>query len=685
MEVYNNVVCISKPELTAGVSGAEKLKDRQVMSDAAYDSYIKRNPNIRLRLGKGKGCPALLAIDLLRADLKALVIAKYGDPTKLARKGGLLGVYVEDVKAAEYFAGYRFADDKKIASERVREYTANASMLNAVARLINTRKILRKAMGNGTKGIWEHIAVEVADLQDEYKHTLPENHRRLREKVAQYIAGGYDVLISKMHGNVNRLKVHDKLEKLILSLYCLPEKPYVSTVLEMYLQFLAGVIDVVAVESGELFDRADFYDGDGLPLVVSEKTVWNYINNPKNRAIVDKHRNDQDYFTHKVRPHHFREAPEYSFSKISLDDRDLPRKMANGARVKAYYAYDVYSGAIIGRAYAQSKNKELFIDCIRDMFHFLDQNNYGIPLEMEVEHHLVNKYKNDLMKAGTVFPLVRWCNAGNSQEKYAEPMNRVKKYGYEKRYQTGIGRFYARLEANRPPQTKIFDEENNNYKEKVYTYNELVADDLDMVAKYNNAPHPDKEKHKGMSRMDVLRANPNPALAHYDKSFVAQYIGEKVESSVKRNSSITVQYEEFQLPDPSILARMQGKNVDAYYLPQADGEIDEIYVYQAGRYICTCKQVDRYNRARAEWKDEDQAAFDKQAAYVAAFDKMSKEKKVQKVRVIETGTMRELEQAECKIVDVMTPDRDFWDEEGDTDDLYNYSPEVIRERARNDF
>lgn len=38
------------------------------------------------------------------------------------------------------------------------------------------------------------------------------------------------------------------------------------------------------------------------------------------------------------------------------------------------------------------------------------------PAEVEVEHHLVNNFADGLIRAGVVFPFVRWCNPGNSQE-----------------------------------------------------------------------------------------------------------------------------------------------------------------------------------------------------------------------------------------------------------------------------
>ena len=82
----------------------------------------------------------------------------------------------------------------------------------------------------------------------------------------------------------------------------------------------------------------------------------------------------------------------------------------------------------------------------------------GVFRQVEVEHHLVNTFSDGLMKAGEVFPIVRWCNPGNSKEKRAEHFNHLKKYTIEKNKHTGIGRWYLKLEANRTIVSKVFDE-----------------------------------------------------------------------------------------------------------------------------------------------------------------------------------------------------------------------------------
>ncbi|MFV0538826.1 MAG: hypothetical protein ACK5M3_15895 [Dysgonomonas sp.] len=299
-------------------------------------------------------------------------------------------------------------------------------------------RAFRGAM-QGTTVKWSELSGAVSFYKEEYGHTLPDSISRFQKRVNEYKKDGYQSLISGKYCNQNTRKVSYKTERLILSLDSLPTRPFNSTVAEMYNMFVRGMLEVIDPQTGEIFSPYDYVDKNGCPLVLSESTIANYLNNPKNKALRAKLHSTQWDFNNEYRPHHLRQSPYFAFSKISMDDRDLPRKMPNGQRVKAYYSYDVASGCVIGYAYNRDKTKELFIDCVRNMFCMIEKNGWNTPAEVEVEHHLVNNYADGLMKAKVIFPFVRWCNPGNSQEKRAEHKNRTKKYSVEKKSQVGIG------------------------------------------------------------------------------------------------------------------------------------------------------------------------------------------------------------------------------------------------------
>lgn len=657
MEYYGKILCISYNDLTyddrpvmvngkADYSRSRTLKGvhpstlseeelAPIMSVPNYKKLAAKEKINVVRSGRGLGGYVLVEIATMPLRFQERIKLKYGDMKEDVIRNWLGSHYHIDAKAREFYTRFRFDNGDTLPPEHIQEYTVNASVIEAVMRAMEDATFMRKAMKAGPVN-WGELAGAISYYQAEFGHTLPVSSNRFKKRVNDFKANGYESLISRKFMNQNRRKVTYDIERLLLSIDAQPEQPFNTTVWEQYNLFVQGELELYDPETGEVLNPADFTDKDGNPLVLSPATVANYLNNPKNKALRGKLHMSQWDFNNAYRPYHLRSIGEYSLSKVSLDDRDLPRPMKDGNRVKAYYAYDVVSGAVVGYAYNRYKTTELFLDCMRNMFQTLDRNGMYIPAELEVEHHLVSDFADGLMQAGTVFPLIRWCNPGNSREKRAEHKNREKKYGVEKRTQVGIGRWYAKLEANRPKEEKVYDEKNNTYKVKTYSYEELVADDIRAIETFNAQPHPNQKRYPGMSRWDVLCAHQNPNLAPWDKAVLYRFIGQHTETTIRQNTYCTVMYNQYGLPSPEIIEKLEPRNykVDAYYLPDADGTINEVYIYQNGRYIATCKPVARYNENTAEQTEYDKAAYTEQSKYVAQFDKMMKDGKIKRVGIL---------------------------------------------------
>lgn len=657
MEYYGKILCISYNDLTyddrpvmvngkADYSRSRTLKGvhpstlseeelAPILSVPNYKKLAAKKEINVVRPGKGLGSYALVEIATMPLRFQERIKLKYGDMKEDVIRNWLGSHYHIDAKARDFYTRFRFDNGDTLPPEHIQEYTVNASVIEAVMRAMEDATFMRKAMKAGPVN-WGELAGAISYYQAEFGHTLPVSSNRFKKRVNDFKANGYESLISRKFMNQNRRKVTYDIERLLLSIDAQPEQPFNTTVWEQYNLFVQGELELYDPETGEVLNPADFTDKDGNPLVLSPATVANYLNNPKNKALRAKLHMSQWDFNNAYRPYHLRSIGEFSLSKVSLDDRDLPRPMKDGNRVKAYYAYDVVSGAVVGYTYNRYKTTELFLDCMRNMFQTLDRNGMYIPAELEVEHHLVSDFADGLMQAGTVFPLIRWCNPGNSREKRAEHKNREKKYGVEKRTQVGIGRWYAKLEANRPKEEKVYDEKNNTYKVKTYSYEELVADDIRAIETFNAQPHPNQKRYPGMSRWDVLCAHQNPNLAPWDKAVLYRFIGQHTETTIRQNTYCTVMYNQYGLPSPEIIEKLEPRNykVDAYYLPDADGTINEVYIYQNGRYIATCKPVARYNENTAEQTEYDKAAYTEQSKYVAQFDKMMKDGKIKRVGIL---------------------------------------------------
>lgn len=684
MEYYGKILCISYNDLTyddrpvmvngkADYSRSRTLKGvhpstlseeelAPIMSIPNYKKLAAKEKINVVRSGRGLGGYVLVEIATMPLRFQERIKLKYGDMKEDVIRNWLGSHYHIDAKAREFYTRFRFDNGDALPPEHIQEYTVNASVIEAVMRAMEDATFMRKAMKAGPVN-WGELAGAISYYQAEFGHTLPVSSNRFKKRVNDFKANGYESLISRKFMNQNRRKVTYDIERLLLSIDAQPEQPFNTTVWEQYNLFVQGELELYDPETGEVLNPADFTDKDGNPLVLSPATVANYLNNPKNKALRGKLHMSQWDFNNAYRPYHLRSIGEYSLSKVSLDDRDLPRPMKDGNRVKAYYAYDVVSGAVVGYAYNRYKTTELFLDCMRNMFQTLDRNGMYIPAELEVEHHLVSDFADGLMQAGTVFPLIRWCNPGNSREKRAEHKNREKKYGVEKRTQVGIGRWYAKLEANRPKEEKVYDEKNNTYKVKTYSYEELVADDIRAIETFNAQPHPNQKRYPGMSRWDVLCAHQNPNLAPWDKAVLYRFIGQHTETTIRQNTYCTVMYNQYGLPSPEIIEKLEPRNykVDAYYLPDADGTINEVYIYQNGRYIATCKPVARYNENTAEQTEYDKAAYTEQSKYVAQFDKMMKDGKIKRVGILakeEAKLITEV-QAEAVPLPAQTEEEDY--------------------------
>lgn len=633
MEYYNGILCASATDL-------EPIVGRNTLQ-----SLITRGKCQRVR----RACyeqAALYAVDSLPSKYKKMLYEMNGEiATEEGRRlmreeGGLLRRAIEpDAQAQNWFAAYRKPNGEMLTAEKQRELTNNCIILNACRKLLENSRSLHIRQGKGNaqvrkKDFWAGVANALPRLMADYPHSLPMNARRLQQKYEQYTQQGFAAFISGLIGNQNKQAITAPMVKLILSIYGTKDKPFASDVLSIYKDFMLGVVDVVNTETGELFNRNEFYK-NGFPVMPSETSIWNIINDPENRRIVDLRRNDTMYNRAKHTPHHVRYAPTYTLSKISMDDRDLTRKTTMRERVCAYYAYDVVSGCCIGASYSLQKNVDLVRDCFRDMFLFLDKNGLGCPLEVEVEHHLMEQIKDDLQ---LMFQHVRFCAAGNSQEKRAEHLNKAKKYTAEKQLGQTTGRWWARSEAYRQPNEREYNKqvmagEINAYKEVLLPYDQLVKEDREAIEAFNNQLHPDQKRFAGKTRLQVFFENINPEIKALNKPVIWRLIGERTETTLRRSEYVTVQYGKYRLPSPECIKLLKPNNysVEAYWLKDAEGEIKTVELYQGDKFIASCKQIVAYNESEAERTDADRAALLEQEKYVSKYYKMVKDAKAEKL------------------------------------------------------
>lgn len=613
MEYFNNTLCITSSEITGG--------DSPIMTISALNKYLLRFPWVKERRSC-PGSPALISFDRMRSDMREKYIERYGDPRKKPRNTRLQDLIEPDHKAAKFFAEYLFDDDTNIRPERQAEYNANATVLNAVGKLLMELQGRAKKLSRRAGDTWQIISamVNIVD-RNEYPHTLPTNPIRLKDKFKNYVDHGYAHLIHKGIKNSNAKKVNDKIERLILSLYCRQNLPFGSWVYDNFLQFLSGTLTIVDKETGDILDRNDYFDSEkGTYIAISRSTVWNIIHNPSNAIIIDRLRNNRiDHVTHNT-PFNHRKAPRYSLSKISMDDRTLSRKTIDGKYLNAYLAFDVMSDVILGCVHStDSPSIAMVWDCFRDMYRNITQHGLMWPGEVEVENHLMKEISDDL---NAMFGYVTFCAPGISRSKRAEHKIRAKKYGDEKLHQTGIGRWYGKGAYKTKSENKDED-----YKQPRVALETLIAEDRESIQRFNHSPHPNQKMFPGKTRWEVLLENQNPDLGRPQKHKLFRYMGLRTETSLRNNDYVTVQYEKYSIDALHAINRLRPNNynVEAYYVPEHDGNIGEVFIYQGDTFISRATKIDRYNEAKIERTERDEDIRTNQAKRQAHFFKVERE------------------------------------------------------------
>ncbi len=641
MEYYGNKLCISYPEFV----------DSGIVSVANYKQLASRGRIDVVRHGGGaSGCCALISIDSLPSKYKAAVEKMYPGGDEVRIKTWVLSNYEMDQAAVAFFHD-RSKTGIDLDEKKKREYIINASVLNCCIKLYERARDSQRLFGGRYN--WDMMAKTIETLREELGHTLPASTLRFRKKVNDYKRNGYGCLISGKFGNQSARKVDYKTKQLVRGLAVLPNKPYNSNVHEMYISFVCGELDVYDPKTGELFNPDDFTDKNGDPKFLSESTINNILNEPATKMLIEKSLSSWSTFMHEQMPYMHRHSGQFSLSQITMDDVDLTRKLKDTKqRVHAYYAYDVVSQCVIGASYARKKDERLVVDCFRDMFRLIARNDWGIPAGIEVENHLMSQYKEGFLKAETVFQFVRFCAPLNSQEKYAEPLNGAKKRSVIHKNHEGIGRFYGKGKWRQEYQ-KISDETNELYEDKEYfTWEQLVADDRKDNEEWNNTLHPNQKMYPGMTRWQVLEANINPNLLPYDARTLAYHIGERVETSIRRNSTVRVAHEDWWLSSTSVLERLEPNNykVTACYLPDDEGAPQEVFIYQKGKYIDTVEKVNTYSRVMAEQTEEDQAAFVEQQKKIAKFNKYVEDNAIDRL-----GILKPSQQAQQEVLELKSP------------------------------
>lgn len=591
----------------------------------------------------------ILVDSIRRADRLRLIELAYG---KAKDTNTDIYAVVMDVAARQFYTTYQHADGTPLDAAHVNEYVAKASLFTVMAKGLQTQRMARAKSGSRLiMKEWYQSMLVWYTQQCLDQHSIayglnPYTNVRSFERAFQsYCNGGYSSLIHSGIGNDNARKVCKKLENLLLALYRTEDHPFVSRVLELYTEFISGKKELYDQSTGEVFRPRDFIKPGSETL--SESTVWNYLKDVYGNTAIYADRNGNFEYNNSLRPKNHRHHGTYSLSKISMDDVALSRKAVGNKWVYKYMATDVVSQYIFRPAYILGKPTEQTVyESFRNMFCELSLMGLPMPGELEVEHHIMSNFQ----WLPQVFQFVRFCQSPT--EKRAEHAIRRLKYGAAKDLGQTRGRWYAKHEAYKSVRFKI----NGDYPEQEFDPHQLIADDMAAIEAHNNELHPDQKRFPGKTRKQVLLENFNPNLQAIDKSYLYRFIGNKTDTSIRNNDYCQVACQRFELKDFACLQRLKPNNrtVTAYWLPDEEGNVNTVYLYQGETYIGEAENLENftYNECAAERTAEDEAKMLHQAKRAAKFDRLIKERRQEIPRIgkINSDTARYIETVPVDIV-----------------------------------
>jgi hypothetical protein len=554
-----------------------------------------------------------------------------GDPRKVNHI--LERFYKTDGEAVKYFATYSFDDGTYLDQPYQERYIINASVLKAIIGLKSARMSERKAKGGNMTGLSKSLWKDAISFQDTLQikfneqHTLPSNERRFNDALKDFEKLGYKTLISAKHKNTNSKKVTDQTLDLLKSLFADEnKKPTATQVHRIYKSFIAGYMEVINHNTGELFNPKDFKS-------LSDATVKKYMATWENAiSTLQKRSGNRQEFMGKFKPYHSFDKPKFAGSIISIDDRQPPFKMPDGQRVWFYNGIDLASEAFICWVHGRSK-EGIIVEFYRQLVRNFTAWGLNMPAELEAEMSLNSSFTGTFLRPGAMFEHVK-IEANNARGKRIERYFGNLRYDIEREREGWLARPKALKESNQA----------GPHQEKALPYNTIVHGCLQDIENWNNQPH---SIHTHLTRWEVFTQMQNPDLKQTNWASFMPYLGRETKTSVN-TGIIKLQNELFLLGSESKIAtgdklinlmrQVEGNQVNIYWLDDNNGQVLKALVYLGTRYVCEALAKPKPQRARVEQTAADLEAFALMSAYVATIEGYGRteRKAIDKVTIINT-------------------------------------------------
>lgn len=333
-EYHNNILC---------VQGGWLYGDGEVLSESNYKNLSKRNQLKKVVIG-GNGRTALVEYDSIPMRFKEIIVSKYGDPHKTTKHTSFKDCLEQDLKAVEFYTNYTLDNGSALPEKNRLEYIANATILNLAHKIVTDLTTKRKALGGGTKQVWDKLSDIISELpKHTYPHSLPKNPRRLQDKSKKYQKEGYSSLIHSGFCNNNSEKINDAAKVWLLSRW-------------------SDRVIKVANMSQLLYEYNEMAKKKGWIQLKEERTLYLYLNKEGIKHLWYGHRYGDAASKEKYTYQHSTILPSMRDSLWYSDGTKMnyfyQDEKGNVATCQVYEVMDAYSEVFLGYHISKSEDFE---------------------------------------------------------------------------------------------------------------------------------------------------------------------------------------------------------------------------------------------------------------------------------------------------------------------------------------
>jgi len=332
-EFYNDTLCVE----------SSWLIDRKIFNRNNYHYHASAG-NINVIRRGCRSVKALIEFESIPDRIKSKIVQIAGDPYKKTKHIVFTDYLNTNLEAQKYFQNYVTNDDKALPEKNINEYTANASILTTIDVMMNNKLAKRRALGVAKTQVWQKMAKVVSELTfNQWPHSLPSNHRRLKQKYNQFKTEGFDSLVHGNFCNKNSEKINDNAKMWLVSRWA-DQVNKIANTMQLFAEYNKLAKD------------------EGWKKLKSEQTIYNYLHQEDIKPLWYGHRFGEVTAKEKYTMHLKTKMPSQRDSlwysdgtKLNYYYQDENGKMQT---CQVYEVIDTYSEVLLGYHISKSEDYE---------------------------------------------------------------------------------------------------------------------------------------------------------------------------------------------------------------------------------------------------------------------------------------------------------------------------------------